>query len=379
MAPKQFVIRFVFTCFLLISLSGLFNRIVDPFWYYRDTEIKGFNEVKPKFSSFSRQIKPGLLIRNQPEAIIFGSSYSEIGFDPTNIVFTDHGQLKSMNFAFAGASWNNVQCAFEFAVTHTNVKRALIGFLPGNLPVANCEEKSSTFVDIKPIELLLSSTVLNASMRTVLNQHKHAATHTREGMFFYNRELRPDIPARFSIVLRRQLPCNQSNNAGRGLDSKKLDLGGLQRMIRTANEHKIELVLFAYPLHAYNFELDEQCAKSSARWQAMKQISSLVEAESAKRTKAVRVWQFFGYNAQTAEPADATAKYWQDPEHFNFEMGDLMLSDMFGETLNKPKFGHSLTAGSNEADYREFFQERLEYLQHHPEFQADLQKLLHTK
>jgi hypothetical protein len=116
---KQFVTRFVCGYFLLIALVGIFNRIVDPSWYYRDIEIKGFNAIKPKFASVARDIKPALLIRDQPEAIILGSSYAEVGFDPTNPFFTDRGQMKSMNFAFGGASWGEVQCDFEFAVTHS--------------------------------------------------------------------------------------------------------------------------------------------------------------------------------------------------------------------------------------------------------------------
>jgi len=68
MASKQFVIRFFCSSFLLLALIGLFNRIVDPFWYYRDIEIKGFNATKLVYSNYERHIKPALLMREQPEA-----------------------------------------------------------------------------------------------------------------------------------------------------------------------------------------------------------------------------------------------------------------------------------------------------------------------
>lgn len=138
MTPKQFLTRFLFGYFLLLAFVGIFNRIVDPAWYYRDIEIEGFNAIKPTFVDFARDVKPALLIRDQPEAIILGNSYSEIGFDPTNPYFTDHGRLKGMNFAFAKASWGEEQCDFEFAISHSNIKRALVGFHPGDLPVSDC-------------------------------------------------------------------------------------------------------------------------------------------------------------------------------------------------------------------------------------------------
>ena len=144
-------------------------------------------------------------------------------------------------------------------------------------------------------------------------------------------------------------------------------------MIKTAQEHGVELVLFAYPHHVYNEEWDRQCGDEIIHWQAMKQIASLIEAEA--KPDQVRAWQFYGYNAITTEPIGMTAKYWQDSRHFNFEVGDMMLADMFSETGNKPEFGRPLVSSSIEADYRDLLKERAEYLEQHPEFFAELKKI----
>jgi hypothetical protein len=61
--------------------------------------------------------------------------------------------------------------------------------------------------------------------------------------------------------------------------------------------------------------------------------------------------------------------------HFNFEMGNMMLADMFGKNPEGPKFGHPITTKNIEADFRYFLQERTEYLQYHPEFHTDMQTL----
>lgn len=365
----------------MLGLVGLFNRIVDPYWYYRDVEITGFNAIKHRFTGFERIVKPALVIREQPEAIILGSSYSEIGLNPTNPFFTNHGQLKSMNFSLARASWDMVLCDFEFAVKHTHIKRALIGFHPGSYPAVDCKKDYSSLGQVSTIDMLFSGTAFYASVATLKRQRAIDNTHTREGMFFFNRgdpavrdRFRDDLP-RLTIV-----PClNPTDKPLENLDTKKpLDLSGLERMIDLAKEHGVELVFYAYPRHIYNQELDWQCGQQNIRWQALKKIADLIDSKSAQGAK-VSAWQFYGYNDITGEPISATQKYWQDPAHFNFEVGDMMMADMFGNTHDKPTLGMPLTSKLVEAGYKRFVQSRAEYLQHHPEFQPDLQKLISDK
>ena len=387
MSTKQFSVRFVIGIFALLALVGIFNRIVDPFWYYRDIEIEGFNAIKTQFVLYERHVKPALLMRDQPEAIILGSSFSEIGFDPANQFFTGHGRLKSMNFALSGAQWDMVQCEFEFAVSHAPIKRALVGFTPGNLPIADCAKDFASIGQVSTVQLLFSDSALQASINTIRDQKNKMPSHTRDGMYFMpHPETAADIRFREFLLQRikeyqlinEKVPCLKPTDAsGTTPDlslEKPLDISGLGRMIRTAREHGIELVLFAYPSHAYMLELARQCGDQDAKWQAMKQISDLVDAESAKGSQ-VRTYQFYGYNSITAETIGATpATYWYDPMHFTVEMGNLMLVEMFGG--NSSKLGHPLTSANFETTYRDFLQGRDEYLQYHPEFQANMQKLL---
>jgi len=366
--------------FFFLVLIGLVNRIVDPFWYYRDIEIKNFNVIKPEFRLFERHIKPTLLMRNQPEAIILGSSYAEIGFDPTNPFFTDHGRLKGMNFALAGATWDMVQCHFEFAVAHVNMKRALIGFHPDNLPVANCSKDFASIGQIDLGELLLSVPSLQASIKTISKQKTNKPSHTRDGQYFWKRD-EPGVNIRFGEDYRRHVKqkpqCSKAINTTdipfNSVAESAFDLSGLRKMIRTAKEHGVELVLYAYPHHVYNEEWDRQCGDEVTHWHAMKQIANLIEAEATP--DQVRGWQFYGYNDITTEPIGTSATYWQDSRHFNFEVGNMMLADMFNETRKKPKFGRPLVSKNIEADYQGFLQERTDYLQNHPEFYAELRKI----
>jgi hypothetical protein len=385
MTSRQFSIRFVLGLFAVLGLIALFNRIVDPFWYYRDIEIKGFNAVKTQFGHYERHVKPALLARDKPQAIILGSSFSEIGFDPTNPLFTDNGRLKSMNFALAGAPWGMVQCEFEFAVTHAPIKRALVGFLPGNLPLVDCAKDYPSIGQVSTVQLLLSNTALQASTDTITQQDRQPS-HTREGMYYlpslHNAAPEHGFREIFSQFIKsyhaqNRLSCPRSTgvtSAAGSLDSAPLDLSGLQRMIQTAKEHGIELVLYAYPSHAYLLELENQCGDQDTKWQAMKQIAGVVDAASQQGIN-VRAYQFYGYNDITAEPAIVKqTRYWHDPGHFTFKLGNILLGDMFGGKSPEP--GNRLTASTLDSAYRQFLQRRTRYLARHPEFLPDMKKLL---
>ena len=387
MTTKQFSVWLVLGTFAILGSVGLFNRIVDPFWYYRDIEIKGFNAVKTKFSRYERHVKPSILVREQPEAIIMGRSYSEQGFDPTNPHFTDHGRLKSMNFALMGATWDMAECEFEFAVSHSHIKRILIDLPPGDLPLADCAKNFSSIGQVSTANFLFSDTALKASIDTILAQKNKMPSHTREGMYFPSQGNSPG-GYRFREFFSNKIhelrqskrdvqclkPADTSNTTDNLTSGKTLDLSGLQRMIKITQNHNIELIMAVPPRHAYLLELNRQCGEQDANWQAMKQISELIDAETAKGGQ-IRAYQFYGYNNITAEAVGATpAIYWYDPEHFSIETGNMMLSDMFGES--SPRLGRPLTSASIDADYRDYLQGRDEYLKHHPEFHANMQQLL---
>jgi hypothetical protein len=383
MTTKQFVIRFLCTTLFIFAFIGLLNRIVDPFWYFRDIEIKGFNVIKSEFRNYERHVKPQLLVRDQPEAIILGSSFSEIGIDPNNAFFTDQGRLKGMNFAMAGAPWPMVLCHFEYAVAHANIKRALIGFHPESLSVANCEKDYASLGQINLGELLLSKPALVASINTITKQKTEKPSHTREGMYFFNRD-KPVVNIHFGedyqlflkhsenrpqclkAIVTQDVPFNSATGSA-------FDLNGLRRMIKIAKEHNVELVLFAYPQHVYKEEWDRRCGDEVRNWYAMKEIAGLIEVEA--KPDQVRAWQFFGYNAITTEPIGPKAKYWQDSRHFNFEMGDMMLAEMFSETGKKPELGRPLISSNIESDYQDLLNGRAEYLQQHPGFFAELKTI----
>ena len=391
MSCQRFVILFCACLFLVLGLVGAFNRVVDPFWYYRDVEIAGFNSVKTKFSRFERHVKPAIVARDKPQALIFGRSFAEIGFDPLNAAFTHDGALAGYNFGLAGTSSEVVPCYLEYALAVTDIKRVVIGISPGQIPAVDCRRKLPDIGQIRYVTLLLSASAFKASLETVMGQEREQPSHTAAGLYFYTRG-EPGTDRRFRefFQIRKQhepacglaagrvgAPQSVSGEMAKFEVADSIDLGGLRQMVRLAVAREIELRIVAYPRHAHSLELDFLCGTAHRNWQALLQIADLIEREGGP---GVQLWEFYGYNAVTGEPiASAPARYWQDPEHFNYEVGNVILNEMFGAParagLFNGRLGRRVTPSNVGASYRDFLLERNAFLRDNPWFYPALSDL----
>ena len=380
-------------CLLLFTgLAGAINRVVDPFWYYRDLEIPGLNASRTKFQRFERYVKPVLVARDRPQALIFGSSFAEIGFDPLNPAFTRNGELAGYNFAIAGAPWTSVQCYFLYALRVAPVRRVVIGLTPGPLPAADCERELPDLGRAPDFALLFSVSALKASLETVAEQGRERPSHTAAGLYYYVRG-EPGVDHRFREYLQRRLRADPKcardiadgkTTPGTGGETASLeptggvDLEGLRRIVRTAVEKRVELRVVAYPQHAYSQELDFLCGTARAKWEALRQIAGLIEREGGA---GVQLWEFYGYNPVMAEPVDSVrTRYWQDADHFNYEIGNSMLAEMFGAPprgeSDTAAPGRRLTPSNVELAWRELLQERAAFIRSNPWFSKGLRDLL---
>ena len=182
MSAKRYISAVTVMLLLLSLLIVAFNRVVDPFWYYRDVSIDGFNAIKPKFHNFERHVKPLLVQRIQPNSLIFGSSYAEIGFDPLHPALSSIGE--SYNFALAGAQWEMVSCDVFFALSEDSaLHQIVLGIHPQAMPLMDCKADMAKMEDSNRIAFLFSSDAFKSSISTVLEQNKQEETHTKEGLY----------------------------------------------------------------------------------------------------------------------------------------------------------------------------------------------------
>ncbi len=376
--------RYTLGLLLLIALGlatvALFNRVIDPFWYYRDIEITGVNAVKPRFARFERHVKPALLVREQPQAIVLGSSLAEIGFDALDASLTDNGRLHGYNFAFAGGGWELERCAFRYALEHAPIRRVVLGIDAGALPAVDCA-KAWQGMTVSTAELLFSANALHNAIRTVLEQRRARPSHTREGRYLYARDV-PGAALRFREFFRRdagRAQCLPQRLTGAASTAEALpirpapdiDLTGLRATIREARQRGVELAVVIYPQHALWLELGLVCGDPRARWRNIAAIAQAV-TETAPDDSA-SLWLFDSYDALRGEKIfGAEPKYWQDPEHFNVELGARVLASVYGREQG---FGMRVTPDNVEALYSRLLAQRERFLAAADWFNDDLRAL----
>lgn len=375
----------------LLAILALFCRVVDPFWYYRDIRIDGFNAVKTEFKRFERHVKPRIVLRERPRTLIFGSSYAEIGFDPLHPALTRDGRERSYNFALAGSEWDRVYCTVQFALQQAPPTRVVLGLKPEPLGPVDCRPVLREMLHIPTGALWLSRKAVQASIRTVRSQHK-PPTHTAEGLFFYTRLDFDDVERRFQEDLFRYLdhldarsPCRQpgfvasltagaASDAGRRERQQSPDMAGLVQLLTRLVHLGVETRLVIYPVHALRIEADLQCESGEVRWQFLEAMARAVWLVDPVG-RWVELWDFQGYDPDLVEPIqNGRTRYWQDMGHFNFELGNRMLDRMFLPVGGRQaggsaeEFGVALHPGDIPRRREQFLRARAAFLRIHPEF-----------
>ena len=388
MSSKSYSKTCLFWILLLLTLIALINRVVDPFWYYRDPQIVGFNSTKTEFHSYEKQIKPFVLKQSHPEVLIFGNSFFEIGLNPSHPSLTKNGSYHSYNFAMAASEWDKVYCHVLYAMDNTNLKTVIIGIAPGSLPIIDCIVQNNSLGKIELQTLLLSFDALRGSFNTLRHQHK-PPTHTVDGLFFYHRNNSPQIEQVFKFYFDRYLKLSSSKSCSNITDvfpsawtypNNFEDLAGLRNILELLVSHNINVKLVVYPYHALWMELLMNCGETVQRWQSLYAIAMLVD-EINQNHALIELWDFQGTSDMLTERiVNNKVKYWQDHGHFNYEMGDAMLDVIFNQRSVKSEssqdqFGVLLTKSSVVERFKSFIENRNNFVQRNPWFVDDLKKL----
>lgn len=379
---------------LLLGLTAGFTRVVDPFWYFRDIEIDGFNSIKTKFRRFERNVKPAVVAAEQPEAVILGSSFAEIGFDPLHPALTRSGAARSYNFALAGAPWQMNFCALEYVLATAPVQRIVLGIHAQPLPAFDCTENVADMRETAWAALLLSPRALGAAIETVAHQRRtERGSHTREGLYYYSR-FDPGVERRFGQFFASILHDTKGCSFARlersvvlppaPLDVSEeapFDVQGLARIVESVSGRALSLRLAVYPRHALSIETDYLCGRQMERWRALWHLTRYLENHPPAPPASVEIWDFQGYSSYTTEPVVPTLmSYWQDPEHFNFEFGNVMLDWMFGRVPDTATgvngLGYRVTTATLGERYDWFSRQRIAYLERHPETWTTLARML---
>jgi hypothetical protein len=354
---KKYLVVFFVLLTLLAGVIVAFNRIVDPFWYYRDTSTVGFNAIKAHFNLYERYVKPSIVQRDQPSSLIFGSSFSEMGFDPQHPALRAAGA--GYNAGLAGASWHKVECNVRFAlVQDKKLRQMIVGIHPEAMPRHSCAEELYTMAHPDQLAFLFSMDALRSSLDTVIQQNTLKTKYRPDGVYLHARG-QLGLETIFRSYYAKYAQCNASTK------TDKIDLDGLRDLIQLAVARGITLKLVVYPRHAMTVEHEFHCGLRQQRWQKLRQIAEMVDAMGYPQL--VQLWSFEGYNDITTESiTSGSAIYWQDPGHFNYEFGNAMLDEMFA--IKPPSYGVHLTEKVAEQQAAMEVHTRQAWLATHPEF-----------
>lgn len=366
MTPKRYTLALLALLLLLLAAVAGFNRIVDPFWYFRDVEKRGFNLDKPRFPRNERLVKSALVARLQPEAVILGSSYAEVGLPVTHAGFTAGGTLKPYNLSVSGGEWPEVHCYALFALAQPGLKRLVLGV--SGTAEKPCDDYRN-LGEADYAKLLLSKNALSASWETVQRQDGKPRI-SAEGMWYFKRydtKIRSDddIMDNFAAEMFNRLCASPQREYA--FDAQRIDrtppprdasTAGLRNIVRLALQHKVRLVLLVYPKHVLHYEQERQCGKLEARWSQLWRIASIVEEEAGPASPLVEVWDFYGYRGINAERVRAgiamPPRLWQDAGHFNHEVGKVAFDAIFGadrsygRKVTTRDFDRAVAAGEDE-------------------------------
>ena len=337
MSPKRYTLALLVLLLLLLASAGAFNRIVDPFWYFRDVEVRGFNLDKPRFPRNERLVKSALVRKLRPEAVILGSSYAEVGLPATHAGFTGGGRLKPYNLSVSGGAWPEIYCYALFALAQPGLKRMVLG--ASGSAAASCAGYAN-LGDVDYAKLLLSQNALSASWGPVRPQDGKPPV-TPQGTWYFKRfeeKLRNDE----AIMVNLPPNCAATESAATGPRIRRpagepvrppadASTAGLRGIVRLAwKESQAGPVI--YPSTCCTTKWKD----NAASWGALERI---VEHRFAGRGKAgpdsplIEVWDFYGYREVNAERVRAgkpmARRLWQDAGHFNHEVGAVAFDAIF--------------------------------------------------
>jgi len=370
---------------LLLFVTAAFNLVVDPFQYFGTPRVAGFNQVKSRLRFFEREVKPAIVRRLRPEAVVLGSSIADIGFDPLHLALTRNGRAKSYNFAFAGGSWKENFCALQYTLAYTGAKRIVLGISGEPMPDEDCQQNLAAMNVNRLPEVLLSPQAIQHSIETLRKQDPlKPFAHTPEGRYlFFRNDPRVEQRTRifFADYLRGKVACSE-DRLRRSLDdpeatpasdvSTPFDLSGLARILSQVSGRDIQLRLVLYPRHVVGMEAAHLCGEDRQRWLAMHRIARFIEQHPPAPPASVELWDFQSYGPPFNEPlGGGVLNYWQDVIHFNPELGDRMLAVMFGADGDASDpvtgFGYRVDTATLDARRRWLADQRRAFLQAHPE------------
>ena len=369
--PRCFCLIWLTLVPVLVMLVGAFNMAVDPYLVIGAPRIAGFNAVKPETETHTQLAKDYLLPRVRPVGLMLGDSKVDIGLDPDSAAWPEDVR-PVFNYGIPGIGLAGSLAGLSRAAALGNLRRALVlvelseFMMPAAqssaIPVTaatslfNLGVPSFGFGGIRQhaTDLLLSTVSLDAlrsSLVTLMEQARpnvfDLSFHggTSEGGFraLVVRESYDALFVQKDVGNR----AAQMHLMAALQEQPHADFNGfseLKALMELCQQRHIALDLVIAPFHADYLESLDQIGLWPRYLQAKLALTRLM---TTKNDKAVRLWDFLGYDTYSTEPIPSVsdhqhipAWFWE-PNHFKQALGEKILATVYrGST----EYGVQLTA-----------------------------------
>lgn len=370
---------------MLVLGTGAFCLLVDPFGLYRALPVReGFNAHKPRQKGHERMVRAADLTRLRPDALILGTSRSQVGLDPDASAWAGVAE-RPANAAFSDGSSYEALRYLQHAHSRSPIKLVVFGadflsfvgsdrhqndFTETRLALSRTGEPQPLFAFDDVPSALLSVDALRISRRTVLEQDQ-------DSYFFDTGRRRTNtMAARIEeqggargafVWSERDYAQSYACVKPARLETHLADFDAL--VAWCAAQH-IRLVVFFSPSHVRSLAL----LRVAGLWPEFERFKqALVDRE-------LELWDFSGADVRTtAEPVpplhDATTRtrwYWES-SHYKKELGDVVLARMLGKPVAPELEGWGQRVTKEDSSAR-ISEELSAWMRAHPEDVAELER-----
>lgn len=359
--------------FMLIGLllaAVAVNYAADPYGLYRPV---GEGEWKPHASTQGDLVKPYLVLKHPPRALILGNSRAEVGFDPDDESWPQ-ALRPVFNLALPGTGTRVARRLFEHVLARHPPDLVVLGvdfmdFLvtldaKGGDPAMTRRLLSVHTTGPNPrraLQWLHDGAATLASLDALLHSLDTLRVRGRAGVAhltpygFNPMQDYERLAARegyFNLFRQRDIENlraykrRPANLYTRGSHTSPA-FEDVMAILDAARARGIPVRVVIYPYHAHLLEI----LRITGLWTLFEEWKRELAHRVATRGRGdVMLWDFSGYHPYAREPVPGPGDkktrlqwYWE-AGHFKKELGHLMLERMFG--AGDPRFGVVLTAGN---------------------------------
>lgn len=377
--PSRFLISLAGLLLLGFAAMAAFNAVVDPYGMVGTRPTPGFNAEKPaRFENGGRATRAFVLASEPFDVLLFGSSRTMVGLDPSSEAFAD---ARVFNAGLAGTNMVETARVIEFALAHQEPERIVIGV--DLLMFSSARETSgdfaqSGFAGVPQWQVLarslVSYTALSDSLETVhANMEGERSPHLANGHVDRRIGLPIDYNVRRTIerTLRGNFLTPPETYGAFQYDPERI--AALSDAVARACARGIDVDVFVTPIHAWQLET----IALLGLWDVFEQWQRDL-TRSIFPHDCAHLWDFAGYSSITTEPVasngPATMRGYFETSHFLPWVGDAILTRMAGG--GSEDFGVELSPANIEAHIAELRAARAAYEESHAEDLAALQRLI---